>query len=651
MKGHFVKAQSEEVLIAVLVGALVGVAVTSLLSAGADGYLPSTAYGFTSWARMLLFYVGLLGGGALGGWYGVTQERDTHLKGSLYIDHIGRATKAMRALEYAQMSDAQRRHLVPGLQVGGIEFSRRTESTHVIVIGLTGTGKTTLLDSVERQIMARGDRMIVHDIKGDFTKYHYNPKTCVMLGPWDTRGVLWDATRDIATPAQADAFAARVFDIKNVDPKNRHWYQSAAALLSGAIRSYMAERKPWRWSDIADVWENDHVGLVLRAAQGNSIVRQNFPNFFAAIAAGKPPRINDEEDSIFSTVADDFGWILNYAALDRADADGKRFSVADWVFGTAHKEIKTVILNYSTNDDAVCQQVFGALLATVATTLGSSRVPEVGADEPGNLWLILDEFAQLGSRAFKAIQSISELGRSKGARLVLATQSVDQITALLGAEKAAPVLHQQRTRIYLQCNPEAAEKISTDVGLHEIQRIQTTAEAGAVAGKTKSVTREKALMPGEITGLRVLPHGDRGEAPGVEMILHEGSTLGKILQPFGPEQKQVAEQFIENPLWQKGTLKYVDEVAATPKKATVLAPRADSTPVLETAPVSASEETGWAGDYSSGGEDEDDSDTPDAAVPADTDSAGEPSATEPPADHDDPVAPATQADPDDIPLE
>lgn len=578
-KGHYIKPQSEEVVIAALVGALVGITVTSLLTAGASGYLPSSAAGVASWLRMLLFYVGLFGGGALGGWYGVTQERDTHLKGSLYIPSIRRATRALRAIEYAQMSDAQRQHKVPGLVMGGIELSRRTESTHIIIVGLTGAGKTTVLDALERQIVYRGDRMIVHDIKGDYTAAHYDPATCIMLGPWDARATLWSGTHDIATPAQADAFASRVFDVRNVDPKNRHWYTSAANLLSGAIRSYMAERKPWRWSDIADMWENDHVGLVLRAAQGNSIVRQNFPNFFAALAKGKDPHINQEEDSIFSTVADDFAWVLNYAALDKADPNGQRFSIVDWVLGMAHQNIKTVILNYSTNDATVCEQIFGAVLAAVATTLGSSEVPEVGTDAPGNLWLVLDEFAQLGARAFKAVQSISELGRSKGARLILATQSADQIDAVLGKDKAAPVLHQQRTRIYLQSNPEAAEIISNNVGTHELQRIQTTAEAGATAGKLKTVIQERAILPGEITGLRVLLQGPR---PGVELILHLGDTLGKLLQPFGPKAEPVAPQAIDSEAWQRGTLKYVDE------------PKAASAQLLSPA----SEEAGWAGDYS-----------------------------------------------------
>lgn len=595
MSSRFFKPQAEEVVIAGLVGALVAVAATSLITAGAQGYLPHDMHGIVDSLRVVVFWIAVVVGGGAGVWFGVTQEKDTHVSGVLYYPIRRRAMRFLRARERRQMSKTQRAGKVRGIAIGGVEFARRTETTHFTLLGLNGTGKTTILDAMERQVMARGDRLIIHDIKGDFTAAHYDPATCVLMGAQDPEAWLWDATRDIATPAQADAFAARVFDVRNVDPKDRHWYTSAATLLSGAIRYYMSQRKPWRWSDIADMWEDDHVELVTRAAQGNSQVRQNFPNFFRALAAGKEPSISPEEASIFSTVADDFGWILRYAALDRADPTGKRFSVREWVLGKGHKDIRTVILNFSSNDAQVCEQLFGAILAAVATTLGSSELPEIDADRGDCLWLVLDEFAQLGPRAFRAVQTISELGRSKGARVVLATQTSDQLAARVGAAKAEPVMHQQRTRIYLQTSPEDAEKISATAGSHTIERISTTAENGAVQGKTKTIVRERALLPGDITGLRQGP-----DAGGVELLVQTGDRIFKLLQPFGPQVPEHAPRPVSK-LWEQGTLRYTDATQPAPAPTKAPTPAADDAPP---APRTAGGDgkDPWGGDYGDGSE-------------------------------------------------
>jgi hypothetical protein len=91
------------------------------------------------------------------------------------------------------------------------------------------------------------------------------------------------------------------------------------------------------------------------------------------------------------------------------------------------------------------------------------------------------------------------------------------------------------------------------MGEREIQRIETTAQSGAVAGKVKRATTQRVIQPSDLLGL----HVRRNEPPtGVELILQTEDVLGRLVQPFPrlvPDSEQ-APKLIESEAWRMGTL-------------------------------------------------------------------------------------------------
>lgn len=582
--GHFIKPQAEEVVIAGMVGALVVVTVTSLLTAGADGYLPSSAASAVSFARMTLFWLSVIGGAAAGAWYGLRQERDTHLSGSRYYREPDEARAALQRVQAAAMSEAQREHKITGITLGGVEFARAEATGHFYISGLTRSGKTTVIRAIFQQALARGDRVILHDFKGDFVESYYRPEDSVILGPWDPRAMVWDASADVADATLASEFASMIFDTKNAGLKDPHWYIAAAHVLGGVIRAHMRAGDGWTWTGLQRELAGDPIALIQTAARGDSTVRQHFATCFPAPGSDREPTITPEQASILSTMADKVDWIAGYAAVDAAAGASERFSFVHWLAGTAHQDVRKVFLNYSSRNASAAEQIFGAMLATVAAIVEDPDTPDRSADAPDALWVILDEFAQLGGAALKATQSISELGRSRGVRAVIATQTPDQIVARLGAEKSKPVLQQQATRIYMRAAPETAEQIAKTVGTHQLERITTTASNGAISGKLKTTITEHTIQPGDLTGLKVL-------SDGVELVMHMGDILGRLVQPFGPKLPKIAPAALKSAVWSSGSLP-TDEPKADPAAAAPTAPER----VLAT-PTTATEEADWAGDY------------------------------------------------------
>jgi hypothetical protein len=114
----------------------------------------------------------------------------------------------------------------------------------------------------------------------------------------------------------------------------------------------------------------------------------------------------------------------------------------------------------------------------------------------------------------------------------------------------------QSTRIYMRSSDKTAEAVCKRIGERDVHRIETTAEAGAVQGKTRRLVQEHVLRSSDLLGLRVRT----GAKPtGVEMLLHIEDAIGKLVQPFPPRHAAKALPLIESEAWRKGALPDDDE--------------------------------------------------------------------------------------------
>ena len=64
-------------------------------------------------------------------------------------------------------------------RVAGIPYPPRTETQHTIVSGTTGSGKTVLISDLVAQVRARGERCVIYDKMGTYTRPSSTPSaTC-----------------------------------------------------------------------------------------------------------------------------------------------------------------------------------------------------------------------------------------------------------------------------------------------------------------------------------------------------------------------------------------------------------------------------------------------------------------------------------------
>lgn len=555
---RLLKVRYEEVIIGALLGLGTALAVLSPLIVLTHSPMPSllsVVWPFAllhadadRWTRLphVLVSVAGWGGLILGGWLAARQSEEQHLRGARYEADPAAAVESLQAIETARMSAPQKAHKVRGVTIGGVEWSRSRETEHALVLGLPGGGKTAgVLCPLLDQALARGDRVILHDPKGDFTASHYDPATTVLLGPWDARSHLWDGAGDMDSPALVDEFAAAVCGVAT-GGKDQYFHKGAATILGGLIKSALREGNRWTWTQLADALRSEPVTMVRRAATGDALVQGSIPSLFSP---GKG-ELNGGERSVLSTLANSSRMLIQLGAVDAARPDAPRFSLRGWLAGTMHTEIRLVILNSSALYGQACEALWASMLAAASATIVVG-MPERNADAEG-LWLILDEARQMGSCALQRIQTIEEVGRSRGVRVVLGLQDAQQLEAAVGREKAAPMVSMQSTRFYLRSAPTAAEQIAHTVGDREIKRITNTATGGAVQGKTASYERVPVLTTSDLTGLKVTRRNN--DTADIEVLVAIEDCIGKLVANSGTRTPQRAAAFEPCEAWRAGLL-------------------------------------------------------------------------------------------------
>lgn len=554
----YITPRLEEIAVAGLVGAGLGLAAVSPFVTGLPGYLLRDAHTLSGAIRVVLAWAGPIAGAIAAGWYGAYQPMDSHLDGMRYVPRYAEARHALQRIECARFADPLpwvRHQTPPGLRIGGVEISHKRETTHFQAIGQTGQGKTTLYNAIVTQALARGGRVVLFDIKGDLVSRYAERPDCRLVGLWDARAALWDGPADFADPTALTDFAKKVMEVEAIkngkgDP---HWVEGAAAVLGGLLRSYMRNGGTWRWADLQADLQGGLLALVQKAARGSSEVRLRFPHaFLPRIDALHGPFLDKEESSMARSITDGVsGWLEELAIIDTQDKGRERFSFERWLTGKAHGDVHIVIFNYSKKYQTQCRRVFGAMFSVMAAVMGSPLMPKADPAAPGT-WFILDEVIQLGRGSLPAIRSIMELGRDKGARVLLAFQSASQLADALGQEGARALLDQAVTPIYLHPSTRAAGEICDALKTRTVERLESTSTQGAIQGKAKHAMTVPVLLTSDLESL--------GEVDGgIELILQCKDVLGRLVQPFSPKPEHEAPGLVESETWKWGALRALED--------------------------------------------------------------------------------------------
>ena len=116
-------------------------------------------------------------------------------------------------------------------RIAGIPYPERTETQHTIVSGTTGSGKTVLIADLVSQIRARGERCVIYDKMGSYTRAFFDPARDVLMNPLDARAPRWSPFLEARNPRDFDMMAAALIP-QQKDAVDPFWVTAARQLFS-----------------------------------------------------------------------------------------------------------------------------------------------------------------------------------------------------------------------------------------------------------------------------------------------------------------------------------------------------------------------------------------------------------------------------------
>lgn len=386
-----------------------------------------------------------------------------------------------------------------------IKIPRARETRHFLILGGSGAGKTTVLFPTVLSSTRAGDKVLIHDFKGDFTQKI--PSEIYILAPWDARSISIDIAKDCRNEDEAQEFAAALIPVH--DGANSVFSKAARDVLSGAVISLQKTKGTnWTWRDLDSLISNENA---LESALSNY-----WPHAINSMAQERT------RASVLMDLRASAGVQIQRLATKSAN---NLFSVRDWL--TNQKNKTPLVIKSSGALPDFSSSILKMILSIVHKTITSW--PDAPPDGPRRVWLFLDEFGQIGKT--KSMKSILEVGRSKNVRVVIAAQSTRQLQAESFQDQDARILFKQNiaTTIYLQLpeTNEAAEAARA-CGKSRVSRANYTQNQGEKGGGSYSrIQEERDCIP---------PHVFQALGPkkdGVEAIVTIGDGVArKILFPF-----------------------------------------------------------------------------------------------------------------------
>jgi len=404
---------------------------------------------------MIAAFVGLAIFGVLLYWFvshGKRLGSDTHLRGAKVIKGKDLAIE-IHASNHALARQYKVKKYRPYSLVG-VPYPFRAETTHTLLVGTTGAGKTQAMAPLLEEIRKRGDRAIVYDKMRSFVPAFFDPKRGdVILNPLDDRCPEWSPFLDGRSLEDFRQMAAALMpDPGTSDP---FWVESARVVFAvTAHKLYRANRRTNR--ELLDMLLRVPLPQ-LSAFLDNSIA--------GSLIDTSNPKTSQSIRATLTT------GLASLQAMERNDIDRDAFSIRNWV----EDEESSAFLFMTSRSDK--HETLRGLI-TVWMELAMNAIMAQDRDPDRTIWIFLDELPSL----FKlpSLEKGLAEGRQFGAAYVLGIQTLSQLESIYKKEVAHTITGLARTKLILNlADPDTAETAAKYIGREEVQRAQRGVGFGA----------------------------------------------------------------------------------------------------------------------------------------------------------------------------
>jgi len=330
-----------------------------------------------------------------------------------------------------------------------LEIPQRTETRHIGLFGLIGSGKSTFLKnalSTLRFEMKGGGKGIVYDPHGEFVSSYYREGIDKIFNPLDVRGIKYSVFNDIRFVTDIDSICATLIP----DPSGKqdpYWSLSSRKLLA-SIMFHCFENN---LRTNRDMWNM----LTLPRRELFKILNRSSRCRLGALQIEEEGKRSDSVLSVARTYAGIFEYMTE-------QNDG--FSIKQWI---ADDDQKGWI--FVTNMEEARETLKPML--TLFFDLATTAFKSLNEDLSRRIFIFLDEFASL-HKMNKLLSLLTEC-RKFGAVALLGAQDIGSIDEIYSRSLREKIIGALGNLLILQLKSvESARYFSEYIGKRE--RLEVT---------------------------------------------------------------------------------------------------------------------------------------------------------------------------------
>ena len=371
---------------------------------------------------------------------------------------------------------------------GGSVLPREAETTHFLIVGTSGSGKTLSMKRMMRTVLpdigvVRDQRALVYDAKQDVLSFLAGlglKCPVVTLNPFDARGAAWDMAKDIRSPSAARQ-VAKILVPDEQGGGNQFFTFGARDLLAEVVMTFIRQ--------VPDEWTLRDLVLTTRSIDSLKSVlsmTESGEGLFESYFGDERTGLN-----VLATLRTRLAELEPVAALWSASTH--RVSLEDWASGefvlvlASNEKVRAAL-------DALNRLIFRRL---VELTLSRSE------SFARRTWFFLDEVREAGR--LDGLSSLMTRGRSKGACVVLGFQDIDGLRDVYGVHVANEIMAMCSSKAILRIeSPETAAWASKLVGDFERIEVRESSRAGwndRCATQSEQLVRSEAVLASEFMAL------------------------------------------------------------------------------------------------------------------------------------------------------
>ncbi len=384
-------------------------------------------------------------------WYrGVQLGRKHRVRGAELVS-AAQLRRRVRPLHRSLLEGLPGRQRPPVYRIAGIPFPPRSETQHTIVSGTTGSGKTVLISDLVAQIRSRGERCVIYDKMGSYTRIFFDPERDVLLNPLDARAPGWSPFLEARNPRDFDMMAAALIPHPR-DSADPFWVIAARQLFANGA-AVLSKKGVTENRVLVDHLLKADLTALAQAMEGTvaqSIVDPDNPRTALSVRAMLT---------------------ANVSALEFLPDGGAPFSIREWV----SREDGDGFLFLTSRGDQ-----HASLRGLISTWLEIAVNAMLSLDqaEGRRIWVILDELPTL--HQVPSLQPGLAESRQFGGCFVLGIQVASALRDLYGRNGAETISGLCGTRVVLAAPDRDTAQWSADsLGRSEIEEVSENVSYGA----------------------------------------------------------------------------------------------------------------------------------------------------------------------------